>query len=116
MNEPSISHELSRPDLFNLFREQLKKDFADSGADAAFARDLPTDYLDLEACIATALKKIDQHHSGLLMNLCYRIDVSENAIKQMAKTGRDRDYYHVLAEQIIKRVLQKVVLKIKFSK
>lgn len=116
MNEPSIRHELGRPDLFNLFREQLKKDFADSGADTAFTEDLPSDYPDLEARIAKELKKTDQRHSGTIMNLFYRIDINENTLKQLAKTGGDRDYYHMVAEQIIKRILQKVVLKIKFSK
>lgn len=115
MNLPEVINGLSQADLFELFRQQLRKDFEESGAEAQFTMDLPSDFGQLLECIARQLARIDKHSSSMLLNLLYRIDVNEKTFKLQNELNDGQNLYHAMAEQIIKRILQKVVLKKKFS-
>lgn len=116
MNLPEVIAGLRQEDLFELFRQQVRKDFEDSGADAEFTNNLPSDFKQLLESIAFQLARIDRHGGSTLLNLLYRIDVNEKIIKQDDEANEKRNIYYAVAEQIIKRILQKVVLKKRFSK
>ena len=45
------------------------------------------------------------------MQLLYRIDISEAQLKRYLLENKSDNYFNVIAELIIKRVLQKVVIK-----
>jgi hypothetical protein len=45
------------------------------------------------------------------MNLLYRIDISEAQLKRYLNKNKDESHFNVIAELIIKRVLQKVVIR-----
>jgi hypothetical protein len=43
--------------------------------------------------------------------LLYRIDISEAQLKRYLNENKNESYFNVIAELIIKRVLQKVVIR-----
>jgi hypothetical protein len=45
------------------------------------------------------------------MHLLYRVDISEAQLKRYLSEAKNESYFNVIAELIIKRVLQKVVVK-----
>lgn len=50
-----------------------------------------------------------------LVNLLYRIDVSEVRLKQLLQENNDQDAARIIAELIIERQLQKIKIKRKFK-
>ena len=59
---------------------------------------------------------MEKKDSGGLMNLLYRIDLTELQIKQAVKKEPEKAMQPTIAELIIKRNLQKVILKQMYSK
>lgn len=114
MEAPEIRAYLINEDLFTLFKKQLKKDFETSGVDAGFADNLLPEWFSLKEVIGRALKPLSKNTSSLTP-LLYRIDINETEIKQYQALNNDMPFDEVVAELIIKRILQKVVLKKKFS-
>lgn len=51
-----------------------------------------------------------------LVNLLYRIDVSEAKLKEMLQTHPDRDAGHIIAQLLIERQVQKIKLRNEFGK
>jgi hypothetical protein len=114
MEELEIRAYLINEDLFMLFKKQLKKDFETSGIDAGFATNLLPDWLTLREVISRALKPLS-NDGNLFTSLLYRIDISEVEIKNYQNQHNALPFEDLMAELIIKRILQKVVLKKKFS-
>lgn len=114
MEELEIRAYLINEDLFSLFKKQLKKDFETSGVEAGFADNLLPEWFSLKEVIGRALKPVMK--SGLqLAPLLYRIDINEGEIQHYQAMKSDLSPEEIMAELIIKRILQKVVLKKKFS-
>ncbi len=105
---------LEKPSLFDKFKTQTHKDFEMSGV---------LEYMPIITSNNLNKLKDDFYHSILklelsdaLKNLLYRIDITELQIKQACLKSPDTALQHVLAELMIKRILQKVVLKELYSK
>ena len=99
---------LEKPSLFDKFKIQTHKDFEMSGV---------LDYMPIITSNNLSKLKDDFYHSILklelsdaLKNLLYRIDITELQIKQACFKNPEMPLQHVLAELMIKRILQKVVL------
>ncbi len=107
---PDIITGITRPDLFTAFKYQLKKDFENCGLKSDFADGLIADY-DLIFSIVSKEINLILKTGGKLNELLYRIDISEPQIKKLSKEKTNTDLNEVLAELIIKRELQKVVIK-----
>lgn len=107
---PDISSGITKPELFEAFKIQLKKDFENCGLNCDFAEKLVPDY---DLIFSTVSKEIDLiiKSGGKLNELLYRIDISEPQIKKLGKEKTAIDLNGILAELIIKRELQKVVIK-----
>jgi uncharacterized membrane-anchored protein YhcB (DUF1043 family) len=108
---PDIRNQLSQQDLFDAFKRQLEKDFAQSNFPADFVRELEPDYAGILEKIAFELKLNEKKTDVNLMQLLYRVDISEAQLKKYLEANKDESYFNVLAELIIKRILQKVVIK-----
>jgi len=63
---------------------------------------------DINALIQTDFEK--------LVNLLYRIDVSETKLKEMLQAHPDRDAGHIIAQLLIDRQVQKIKLRNEFGK
>jgi hypothetical protein len=113
---PDVLDSLEKPDLFEKFKLQLSRDFELCGF-LEYAPNIQSN--DLQHIYSEVLKSISQlekKDSGGLMNLLYRIDLTELQIKQASKKEPERAMQQIMAELIIKRILQKVILKQLYSK
>lgn len=116
MDQLEIKASLLQQELFELFRLQLKKDFEVSGCDVEFTEQLPVIFEQLRETISTQLKKMEKNSASKLPELLYRIDLSERQVKRFSEEHPGEIWEDLLAELIIKRILQKVILKKTYSK
>lgn len=112
---PDINTGISKPGLFNKFKIQLKKDFENCGLDGAFTDSLIPDFNLILDRVNAEVEKINKATSGKLNELLYRIDISEAQIKKAFNLNPDTTLNTVIAELIIKRELQKIVIKEHFK-
>ncbi|MCU0368028.1 MAG: hypothetical protein MUF39_04275 [Cyclobacteriaceae bacterium] len=110
-NLPEITNQLSSKGLFDAFKIQLSKDFEQSNFPADFVNSLEPDYQSIHQKIAVELQHNEKKTDFNLMQLLYRIDISEAQLKRYLSENIHETYFNVIAELIIKRVLQKVVIK-----
>lgn len=100
---------LEKPEWLEKFKAQVHKDFELAGV----LQHLPameTRTLDeLQQAFYRSVLKVETGHS--LKNLLYRIDLTEKQIAAAAQEQPRKPLQLLLAELMIKRILQKVVLK-----
>ncbi|MBS1650970.1 MAG: hypothetical protein JSU07_03075 [Bacteroidetes bacterium] len=101
-----------KEEIFKLFLLQLKKDFDLSGLNSDFILELKNDFNTLKSLMTEQVLKLST--SNNLNKFLYRVDIPESVIREKLKKN-NQDLETKIAELIIKRVLQKVILKIKFS-
>jgi hypothetical protein len=106
-----IKNQLSSKDLFDAFKMQLVKDFEQSNLPADFVKALEPSYISILKKIAVELQRNEKKSDSNLMQLLYRIDISEAQLEKYLNEYKNETYFNVIAELIIKRVLQKVVIK-----
>lgn len=113
MNELNPYQALQQQDLFVDFEKQLRKDF--EGAGQAIAEDamIPRLLPDLQLFLTQKVKEISRH--GSLQGLLYRIDISEHHISMMGQKQPDLLFEELLSDLIIRRILQKIILRKKFT-
>ncbi len=102
---------LSAEELQEKFKVQLLKDFATCNVEEYLQ---PITDFSLEAVqlnISAALQQILDKSFSNYQQLLYIIDISERHLKEKTKEQTDRSNNDVLADLIIKRILQKIVLK-----
>lgn len=116
MLEPETIKQLQNEDLFVLFAQQLRKDFESSGLPADFVDRLSRDFETLRTQIAEVLEPLHRHHSANLPILLYRVDLSEHQLRKYSAAEPDLSFEMMLAGLIIKRILQKIILRKTFSK
>ncbi|MEQ1587857.1 MAG: hypothetical protein ABL895_18370 [Cyclobacteriaceae bacterium] len=116
MQAPTIKNQLSSKELFDAFKMQLVKDFQQSNFPADFVAELEPDYSSIHEKIARELQHNEKRTDFNLMHLLYRIDISEVQLKRYLNEDKHESYFNVIAELIIKRVLQKVVVKHYYKK
>lgn len=108
---PNPKNRLSRKDLFDAFKRQLVKDFEQSNFPTGFAEGLEPNYTRIHEKIVLELQRNENRSDSNVMQLLYRIDISEAQLKKSLNELRGENYFNVIAELIIKRVLQKVVVR-----
>jgi hypothetical protein len=101
----------SAPDLFQLFIAQLVKDFNSANFDSSFINQLNADVQEIQFAIIEQLEKAEKNSKLKLSSLLYRVDISEIQIKKLSKQKPNNKFNEIVSELIIKRILQKVVLK-----
>lgn len=111
LNLPEIKDQLSSNDLFEAFKKQLAKDFRQSNTPDEFVESLAQSYSSIQNALVKELRQNESKPDFNLMNLLYRIDISEAQLKRYLSDNQSENYFQILAELIIKRVLQKVVIK-----
>lgn len=110
---PDINTGISKPELFEKFKLQLQKDLEYCGLNGQFVKGLIPDYQLIVVTICTELETIAKI-SGKLSELLYRIDISEAQIKK-ASAVTSNSFHEVVAELIVKRELQKIIIKEHFK-
>ena len=109
-------HGLTAEDLQNKFKIQLFKDFEMCGVIQYIQPITDFSYEAVHQNLVKAVNEIIHNSLSGYQQLLYRIDISERHLKEKIKAEADRKSEDVLAELIIKRILQKVILKQMHSK
>jgi hypothetical protein len=107
---------LSAGDLRMRFRDQLIKDFEMSNLGDHLSPMEDLSYESIHKNVKDALDKIMKAGGSLYQQLLYRIDISEKQLNKALISNGGRQESDVIAEVIIKRILQKVILKVIYSK
>jgi hypothetical protein len=107
---------LSVAELLKKFREQLSKDFEMSNA-LQYLKPLDSDnYGNFHENIRQALDILNQKGYSNYQQLLYRVDISEKQVNNAINAEPLRNVLDVMADLVIKRILQKVILKAVHSK
>jgi hypothetical protein len=100
---------LEKPEWLEKFKAQVYKDFELAGA-LQHLPDMGTNTLEaLRQSFYQSVLKLETGNA--LKNLVYRIDLTEKQIGTSAQQQPEKPLQLVLAELMIKRILQKIVLK-----
>ena len=99
---------------FEKFKQQTYKDFELAGALAHLPDLDTTDLPALYNAFYQSVLQLENVHA--LKNLLYRIDITELQIKQGTQQNPRLPLQQVIAQLMIKRILQKVILKELYSK
>lgn len=114
-NLTNIQNQLSSTALFEAFKQQLIKDFEQSSFPVEAIESINPNYNKIHGIILSLLQHNEFSSQHNIMQLIYRVDISETQLAKYLNEHKDRNYFDVIAELIIKRVLQKVVLKQHFK-
>lgn len=93
--------------LFNMFVEQLRKDFEMSGINIGFIETLSSDYKQIVTTIKNQLKQ------SSIDALLYRVDINEAQLKNYCNINQ-LEFLDGASELIVKRILQKVIFRLKY--
>jgi len=107
---------LSKEVLLSKFNAQLFRDFEMCSVDSYLKPIQDFSFEKVQQNIYSALKSISSSGAGKIHELIYRIDISDKQYAEAVSKNRERDNLDVLSELIIKRILQKVILKLLYSK
>jgi len=118
MNIPSLS-ELSpyynRTDLLKKVVEQVKKDFDWFNFEITFKGKDESPYQELYSQILPLIDELLNDDYPKLMAMLYRIDLDEEFLNRKLKENKQADTDEVITDLIIKRELQKVIIRELYS-
>ena len=118
MNIPALS-ELSayynRTDLLEKVVEQLKKDFNWFSFEITFKGDQESPYQELYKQILPLIDELLNDDYPKLMAMLYRIDLDEEFLNRKLKENSQADTDEVISDLILKRELQKVIIRDMYS-
>jgi hypothetical protein len=109
--EISIKESLSSKELFDAFKLQLKKDLSECGCESEFVDKMLPQMDAMKKEISGTLKEHDKKPGFNIQQLLYRVDINEKELNKRLKEKKEEDYLNIVAELMIKRILQKVVLR-----
>jgi hypothetical protein len=115
VDEIAVNNYLAKHDIFSLFCKQLEKDFEGAGVGSAQLADLESDPKRVREIVLGAVRHLSRQSSQQLPSLLYRVDISEKKLREFADKNQQLSFEEVVSELIVRRVLQKVILKKKFS-
>jgi hypothetical protein len=111
MNISNISEYFNRIDLIKATADQIIKDFDMFGMEVRFSGSAYNAYEELFNQIEPHIKKlIDSNHSKF-MGILYRIDLNDEQIRKAVNDNSSESFSEIITDLIIKRELQKVVIR-----
>jgi hypothetical protein len=116
-NFPTTDHgffEFEGSELASEVTSQLEKDFSFFQLDLPFSASSELDYAALLVSLTEVIEVLMERDIGKLFSLLYRIDIDEQRIRN-TNDGHEFASPKTIAEIIIKRELQKVVLRKHFQ-
>jgi hypothetical protein len=114
MNFPSLSElsaYYSRTDLLEKVVLQLKKDFNWFSIEITFKGGLESPYQELYNQILPLIEELLNEDYPKLMAMLYRIDLEEEFLTRKLKENSHVDTDEVITDLILKRELQKVIIR-----
>ena len=118
MNLPSLSEltpYYNRTDLLEKVVEQIKKDFNWFSFEITFTGEGESPYQELYAQILPLIDEQLNDDYPKLMAMLYRIDLDEAFLNKKLKENHHSDTDEVITDLILKRELQKVIIRDAYS-
>jgi hypothetical protein len=109
--EFSVQPWLSDLEMIRLTAEQIKKDFAFFSLPVVFSGNRETAYAELSEQVLPHIRQLVENDYARFLSLMYRVDIPE---RQLAVPAGAEKYQH-FTNLVIKRCLQKVVLRKLYS-
>lgn len=113
--EISIKESLNSKEIFEAFKLQMKKDLSECGCESSFVDKMIPQMNEMKADISKQLKEHDKKPGFNIQQLLYRVDINEKQLNTVLKENTNEEYLSIVAELMIKRILQKVVLRKYFN-
>ncbi|MCC6691298.1 MAG: hypothetical protein IT235_07175 [Bacteroidia bacterium] len=94
---------------------QIKKDFDQFGFEIKFSGNATNAYNELLFQLSPLIARLMENDYKKLLNLLYRIDIHEGKLVNVLEQNADQSPAETIADLIIKRELQKVVIRRHYS-
>lgn len=118
MNLPKLSEltpYFTRTDLLEKVVAQLKKDFNWVSLEIEFSGKKETPYQELFRLVLPLVEEMLNDDYPKLLTLLYRIDIDEDFLSRQLKKMGNADTDEVITDLILKRELQKVIIRTVYS-
>ena len=112
----NITQYIDKPDILKQTAEQIIKDFEMFGIEIKFSGNDSNAYQEIFNQIEPHISKLIENNRQKLMVVINRIDINEQQIKKAKAENPNKDFSVVLSDLIIKRELQKVVIRNHYKK
>lgn len=109
MFDPSLY--INRLDLIKDTANQVIKDFDMFGLEIKFSGNAYNAYEELFDQIQPHIEKLININQQKFFGILYRIDLSEEQIKKAVNDNLSEPFSHIITDLVIKRELQKVVIR-----
>lgn len=111
MNFSDLSPYYNKLEILQQTANQIIKDFDMFGMEIKFSGNAYNAYEELFNQIEPHINKMLDNNRSKFMGILYRIDVSDEQIKKAVKENSSEPFSFIISDLIIKRELQKVVIK-----
>jgi len=116
MNFTDISPYINKLEIIKSTANQIIKDFDMFGMEIKFSGNAYNAYEELFNQIEPHIKKMIDSNQSKFMGILYRIDVSDEQIKKALNENHSEPFSFIITDLIIKRELQKVVIRNYYKK
>jgi hypothetical protein len=116
MEFTNVAQYLNRLDLIKDTANQIIKDFDMFGMEIKFSGNQYNAYEELFDQIEPHINKLINNNQAKFMGILYRIDLSDEQIKKAVNENTSESFSEIITDLIIKRELQKVVIRKHYSK
>ena len=111
MEEKKLNLYLSNEKILDELCQQLTKDIGVEGFVVSVIFPSQTVFKQLFQQLFPLIQNLERENNAKLNFILNRTDISENQLKQTIQQIGEKDYAQLLTELIIKRELQKVVIR-----
>lgn len=112
----NVSAYINRLDLIKDTANQVIKDFDMFGLEIKFSGSSYNAYEELFEQIQPYIEKLISTNMHKFMGILYRIDLSEEQIKKAVNENQSESFSVIITDLVIKRELQKVVIRQQYKK
>lgn len=116
MSFTNLSHYFNRLDLIKDTANQIIKDFDMFGLEIKFSGNSFNAYEELFEQIEPHINQLLKSSQQKFMSILYRIDLSDEQIKKAVNENASESFSAIISDLIIKRELQKVVIRNHYKK
>ncbi len=114
--EFSVQAYLNDLQILQQTADQIKKDFSFFALEISFSGNKEEAYAELFNQIYPHLKQLMDSDNNKFFALLYRVDISEKQIARAQADAKNEEPAKTISDLIIKRCLQKVILRKLYSK
>lgn len=111
MDFNNISQYFNKLDIIQDTANQIIKDFDMFGLEIKFSGNAYNAYEELFEQIEPHIKNLIDTNQSKFMGILYRIDLNDEQIKKAVKENHSESFSEIITDLIIKRELQKVVIR-----